>query len=115
MMERTVGDFALRPYGNQQGRYYIYIMLTGRFLNHRYCTELPIPDEPIQSIENMSCQRGHGYNFTYCYSTDILDYDTDDDTIYAPSNHEDDDEYPSIHHYDIIESDISCVYGNINN
>ena len=72
MMERTVGDIAWRPTGDQQGRYYFYSLLTSRILNRRSCNELPIPDEAIQNIEKMSQQRYHGYTLIYPDGTVIL-------------------------------------------
>ena len=47
MIECTVVTIAIQPTGNRQGRYYFYITLTGRHLNHRAWTELPIPDEAV--------------------------------------------------------------------
>ena len=56
----------------------------------------------------------HGYNFTFRNSTAILNNDDADDARYAPYDHEDDDEYPSLHHDGIIYPDISGVDDNIN-
>ena len=109
-----MGAIELQPTGNRQGGYYFYIILTGRCLNSRSWNTLPIPDEAIQSIEKMNRRRYHGYNFTYHYSTAILDDYNNDGARYAPYDHEDDDEYPSFHQNTIIEPDISGVDNNIN-
>ena len=112
MMERTVGAIALLPTGNWQGGYYFYSIITGRVLNRHYCTELTTPDKAIQIIEKMSRRRDHECNFTYPNGTAIIDDDDDNngnDYSYAPSDHEDDDGYPSLPHDKIVEQDISGV------
>ena len=63
----------------------------------------------------MSRRRDHGYNFIYRDGNAILDDDDADDTIYALSDHEEDYEFSSLHHDEIIEPDISGVDNNINN
>ena len=113
-MERTVGSIALQLTSNWQGGYYFYSIITIRVLNCRSWNELTVPDEDIQRIEKMSRWSEHGYNFTYPNRTNILDDDDADESRYAPSDHEDDGEYPSLHNNDIVEPDISGVDANIN-
>ena len=43
-----------------------------------------------------------------------MDDDDDDDALKAPSDHDNDDAYPSIHHGNIIETYIAGVGGNFN-
>ena len=62
----------------------------------------------------MSRWREHGYNFTYRNGTAILDDEDTDDVSYAPYDHKGGDDYPSLHHGDIIELDIAGLYDNIN-
>ena len=114
MMERAVGAIVLRHNGNRQGRYYFYSILTGRRLNRLSWTELPIPYEHVQRVDKMSHRHDHGYKFTYCKVTVIIEYSDADDDRYAPSDHDDDGGYPSLHHDYIIEPDIAVVDDNIN-
>ena len=49
-IERTIGYLALRPTGNEQGGYYLYIIMTGSKININLCTPQPIPCDVISHI-----------------------------------------------------------------
>ena len=46
-LQCTIGSLLLRPKGNSQGGYYVYILNTGHQLKHKMCTTFTIPDEVI--------------------------------------------------------------------
>ena len=46
-LQCTIGALLLRPKGNSQGGYYVYILNTGHKLKHKMCTTFTIPDEVI--------------------------------------------------------------------
>jgi hypothetical protein len=64
----TTGAIALCPTGNAQGGYYFYSLTSGRCLNHRRWTELPMPAEVIACVHTLDHQSadngGDGLSFS---------------------------------------------------
>ena len=54
MVARTVGAIALRPTGNYQGSYVFYSLNTGRTIVRNQWTSIPMPEEVIKRVEDMS-------------------------------------------------------------
>jgi hypothetical protein len=67
MNARTTGAIALCPTGNTQGGYYFYSLTSGRHLNPRRWTELPMPAEIIACVPTLAHQSanngGNGLSF----------------------------------------------------
>jgi hypothetical protein len=61
MATRTTGAIALRPTGNAQGGYYFYSLGTGRRLNRKRWTPLPMPAEVIDRVHALA-RRSHASN-----------------------------------------------------
>jgi hypothetical protein len=53
MRLRTVGAISLGPVGNIQGTYKFMSLLTGRLINARSFTPLPMPEEVVTQVERM--------------------------------------------------------------
>eukprot|EP00957_Ditylum_brightwellii_P092266 7024599-Ditylum_brightwellii.AAC.1 len=58
MNGRTIGAIALGPSFNLQGGYKFINISTGKLIYHRDYTELPMPDNIINKVENMTEQEG---------------------------------------------------------
>eukprot|EP00957_Ditylum_brightwellii_P021338 1609540-Ditylum_brightwellii.AAC.1 len=56
MAPRTVGAIALCPTGNVQGGYFFFSLSSGRRINRKKWTVLPMPDETIQRIHQLACR-----------------------------------------------------------
>lgn len=54
MDSRTMGAIALRPTGNAQGGHFFYNLRTGKRISRNRWTELPMPDEVVKRVEQMS-------------------------------------------------------------
>jgi hypothetical protein len=50
----TTGAIALRPTGNDQGRYFFYSLATGHRLNRNRWTELPMPAKVITRVHTLA-------------------------------------------------------------
>jgi hypothetical protein len=50
MNTRTTGAIAMKPTGDAQGRHWFYSLATGRMLDHRLWTPLPMPSDVIKRI-----------------------------------------------------------------
>ena len=50
----TVGAIATRPTGNTQGGYYFIRLDTGRRINRRDWTTLPLPSEAIEQVHRLA-------------------------------------------------------------
>jgi hypothetical protein len=93
MASRTTGAIALHPTGNNQGSYYFYSLTTGHRLNHNCWTQLPIPNNVIDHIHNLTCQGHtnlgllfmdrHGHPFI---NEDVGDASDSDDDTYDPDD-----------------------------
>jgi hypothetical protein len=98
MATRTTSAIALRPTGNEQGRYYFLSLTTGRRLNRNRWTALPMPVDVINRVHTLARRSGASRGLTFAdHSGDpLLEHDNDDsmDETYDPRNdpdHEDDD------------------------
>ena len=87
MAARTGGAIAMRPTGNVQGGYWFYSLNTGRMLNRKNWTELPMPADVIQRVHAIAKGTIHGLLFT-----DRRNEEYDDDN-YVPGPDDDDDDH----------------------
>ena len=99
MITRTTGAIALRPTGNTQGGYYFYSLATGKLLNRRNWTLLPIPQDVIDRVHTMARRAAANVALTFGDRFGEIipdnDDDDDDDGDYIPNDEDtDDDEYP---------------------
>jgi hypothetical protein len=99
MATHTTGAIALRPTGNDQGRYYFFSLATatGRRLNCNQWTALPMPAEVIDRVHTLAHDGNAlaGMAFTDHNGLIIKDDDDADDASYDPDNdsaHDDDDD-----------------------
>lgn len=70
MEARTTGAIALRPTGNSQGTHYFFSLSTARRVARNHWTELPMPQDVIMRVEQLSRQVGMDW-------ADGLDIDPD--------------------------------------
>ncbi len=59
MVPRTIGALAMRPTGNTQGSFYFYSLSTGRIINRRHATKLPMSAEVIERVQLLSAKQHH--------------------------------------------------------
>jgi hypothetical protein len=60
MEARTSGGIALRPTGNLQGGVYFMSLDTGKIINRAHWTELPVPVEVIERVNELGRSTGEG-------------------------------------------------------
>ena len=93
--ERTTGAIALRPTGNQQGGYRFYSLSSGRVIRRNRWTLLPMPDEAIDRVHQLSRRKEEGILFSDRNQQPIQEDDSghwhgddddedDDDSTFAP-------------------------------
>jgi hypothetical protein len=58
----TTGAIALRPTGNRQGGYYFMSLMTRRKLTRNHWTELPMPQDVIDTRVNTLGRRNNASN-----------------------------------------------------
>jgi hypothetical protein len=101
MQTRTTGAIATKPTGNTQGGHWFYSLTTGRMLDRKHWTALPMPTEVITRM-NLLAKNGHiGMHFTNMrneeYVADVDDdaSESDNDSDYTDdsSTDGDDDDY----------------------
>ena len=88
---RSIGAIAMRPTGNAQGGFWFYSLKTGRRINRRRCTPMPMPDEAIDRINTLARRDPAGITFQDRNGVDIPDDDEDDDDYMPGLEHRDDD------------------------
>jgi hypothetical protein len=99
MQTRTTGAIATKPTGNSQGGHWFYSLTTGRMLDRRQWTPLPMPADVIDRINHLARARPPGLQFTNMRNdtyTDTDDDSDDDDSDYDSddeSSDDDDDDY----------------------
>ena len=81
---RSIGAIAMRPTGNAQGGFWFYSLKTGRRINRRRCTPMPMPDEAIDRINTLARRDPAGITFQDRNGIDIPDDDDEDDDDYMP-------------------------------
>ncbi len=64
MQTRTTGAIATKPTGNSQGGYWFYSLTTGRMLDRRRWTPLPMPTDVIDRISALAKAGQDGLLFT---------------------------------------------------
>jgi hypothetical protein len=64
MHTRTTGEIMTKPTGNAQGRHWLYSMATGRMLDRRIWTPLPMPSDVIERINIFDKASQAEMNFT---------------------------------------------------
>jgi hypothetical protein len=118
MKTRTTGAIATKPTGNAQGGHWFYSLTTGRMLDRRRWTPLPMPADVIERVTALAKSSPVGMNFTNMRNEDVYDdaddldsddesdidsdYDSDDD----PSDGDDDDYDDFIAGVDIQNKDL---------
>jgi hypothetical protein len=94
MQPRTTGAIATKPTGNAQGGFWFYSLTTGRMLDRRRWTALPMPQDVINRITVLARTNPVGMNFTNMRNEAVydIDDDSDDDSDYEPDDDDDDDD-----------------------
>jgi hypothetical protein len=103
MKTRTTGAIATKPTGNAQGGHWFYSLTTGRMLDRRQWTPLPMPSDVIERIHVLAKASQVGMNFTNMrneiyddFNDNDSDYDSDEDSDYDSDDESsagDDDDY----------------------
>ena len=99
MQPRTTGAIATKPTGNAQGGFWFYSLTTGRMLDRRRWTALPMPQDVIDRVNVLARSNPVGMNFTNMRNEAVYDIDaeydsdsdSDDDSDYDPDDDDDDD------------------------
>jgi Zinc knuckle len=98
MQARTIGALAMRPTGNAQGSFYYFSLSSGRIINRRQATKLPMPDDVIDRVHLLARrQNGNiGILFKDRYNNnedgDIEnELSDDDDSTFVQNRYEEDD------------------------
>jgi len=90
MRTRTVGALALRPTGNAQGGYYFLSLHTGKRLNRKRWTPLPMPREVEDQVHRLAQKQKTNPGVEFCdrnkVRIDDTDEDDDDDLTYYDDN-----------------------------
>jgi hypothetical protein len=95
MRTRTTGAIATKPTGNVQGGHWFYSPTTGRMLDRRKWTPLPMPGDVIERINTLAKASPVSMHFTNMRNIDYPDdnaYDSDEDSDYDSNNEPSDDE-----------------------
>ncbi len=94
MQAGTTGAIATKPTGNAQGGFWFYSLTTGRMLDRRQWTRLPVPQDVIERITVLARNNPAGMRFTNMQNEPVydIDNDSDDDLDYDPDEEEDDDD-----------------------
>jgi hypothetical protein len=103
METRTTGAIATKPTCNAQGGHWFYSLTTGRMLDRRQWTPLPMPADVIDRVNTLAKACPAGLTFTNMRNEDYDEdaesdsgSDSDDDSDYdsqADSSTNDDDDY----------------------
>jgi hypothetical protein len=92
MLPRTIGAICFGPSGNEQGGHYFMSLMTGRQLLRDRWTDLPLPQDAITRVSNLSRQQGMPKTLTFadCYGFEIADaaddINDDHDSDYNPAD-----------------------------
>jgi hypothetical protein len=103
MKTRTTGAITTKPTGNAQGGHWFYSLTTGRMLDRRQWTPLPMPSDVIECIHVLVKASQVNINFTNMrneiyddFNNNDSDNDSDEDPDYDSddeSSSGDDDDY----------------------
>ena len=93
MQEQTTGYIALRPTGNSQGSYLLMSLTTGRILNRRGFTLLPLQQDVINGMHHLTHRNPRGLDIRDRDRHPFLEpeygsNDEDNDSTYAPSDND---------------------------
>ena len=105
MISRTVGAISLGPTGNIQGTYKFMSLLTGRLIKARLFTPLPMPEEVIKQVEEMTTN-------IYLPEQDQAYTQMDRTTAYGeyqPPNEEDDVSLGSSEYIKISQNELNDI------
>ena len=86
MTQRTLGAIATRP-SNDAGSYYFVSLLTGKRINRRSWTSLPMPEEAVNQVHRLARRANATKKLTF---TDVNNEDLD--LLYQDLDLDDDDE-----------------------
>jgi hypothetical protein len=67
MSSRTIGAITLHPTGNDQGGYYFMSLQSGRRINRRRWTELPMPNDVINRVYILSRHSNANRDLTFAW------------------------------------------------
>jgi hypothetical protein len=104
---RTTSAITTKPTGNAQGGHWFYILATGKMLDRRRCTPLPMPSDVIEKINILAKASQAEMNFTntrnelYDDEEDSeSDADSDTDSYYNSNDASSDDDDGADNDYD---------------
>jgi hypothetical protein len=99
MASRTIGALAMRPTGNAQGSFYYFSLSTGRIINRRHATKLPMPEDVIDRVHLLARRQNSNIGLLFTDRNDennqyddvmLEEHDmSDDDADYIPDNDND--------------------------
>ncbi len=97
MQPRTTGAIATKPTGNAQGGFWFYSLTTGRMLDRKDWTPLPMPQDVIDRITVLARRNPVGMKFTNMRNEEVYDIDDgsdsdSDDSDYEPDDDDEDDD-----------------------
>jgi Reverse transcriptase (RNA-dependent DNA polymerase) len=108
MAPRTIGALALRPTGNSQGSFYYLSLSTGRIINRRNATSLPMPEDVVSRVHTLARRQKANAGLLFMdrnnsHLDDAYDSGTDSesehDDVSAGDNYFDDDNNNEYHSY----------------
>ena len=109
MQTRTTGAISTKPTGNAQGGHWFYSLTTGRMLDRKHWTALPMPTEVITRM-NVLAKNGHvGMHFTNMRNEEYV-ADDEDDT----SESDDDSDYTDDSSTDGDDDDFDNFIAGVN-
>jgi hypothetical protein len=92
MTTQTTGAIATKPTGNAQGGFWFYSLTTGRMLDRKRWTALPMPQDVIDRVAVLARRNPVGMNSTNMQNEAVYDIDDDSD---SDDNPDDDSGYGS--------------------
>ena len=110
MEARTIGALAMRPTGNVQGSYYFYSLSSGRIINRRNATKLPMPADVIDRVEMMAIQNMSNPGLMFTNRNHDMIEDVENMVYY---DHHGTDDYPHDveedmdHHFEVAQDVIA--------
>jgi hypothetical protein len=91
MMTRMTGAIATEPTGNAQGGFWFYSLTTGRMLDRKRWTSLPMPQDAIDRIAVLARRDPIGMKWTNMRNEAACDVDDDADSDDGSDNDNDSD------------------------
>ena len=81
MSPRKIGDIAVHPTGNEKGGHYCMSLKTGRLLNRKNVTPLPMPSEVIDHVHIIAYRSPVGITFADRNNVAFPDISDDDEMV----------------------------------